>query len=1187
MALQFCIGGSGAGKSEHLYREVIRQSMEEPDTRFFIIVPDQFTMQTQKELVMRHPGGGIMNIDVLSFGRLSHRIFEETGGGRKPVLDDTGKSLILRKIASDCEDRLKVIGSHIKRIGYIHEVKSAISEFMQYGIDLKQLTELTEYARPRGSLYYKLQDLSILYQTFLDAAAGFVTTEGQLGLLADALELSDMIRDSVVVFDGFTGFTPVQNQVIRRLLLLCRDVKVAVIMDSEEDPYTDDGEQKLFAFSKKMVRSLVRLAEETGVGKKPDIRLGGKPLPRFTDNPSMAHLERELFRYRNCPYTDGQDAIHLMEASTPGEEVRQICLQIRRLVREEGYAYRDIAVVAGDLAVYADYVEETFAVFSIPCYVDAARGITLNPFIEYIRSAFNILLQNFSYEAVFHFLRSGLADIEAQDTDRLENYVLRQGIRGKKRWSEMFVRRSRRDPSPRETEELKALNRTREKLMDRLEPLLAEGKTVREYVDHLYRFLVESRAFEKLEAFRQHFRDAGDEIREKEYGQIYRLVMELLEQIYDLIGDEEMPLQEFADILDAGFGEIQVGTIPQNVDRILVGDMERTRLKEIKILFFLGVNDGNIPGNGSGGGIISDIDREFLAQGNWEMAPSPRQQMYIQRLYLYMNMTKPSRHLYLSYARVSGEGKAMRPSYLVGTVQKLFPALKAQRPETTDGWEQIEVLEDGFTVLAKELRTYAAGSDISQPFFFTLYRTYAENKAYQSELRALVDTAFFRYRHHPLGEEVARALYGGILKSSVSRLEQYASCAYSYFLEYGLTLKERELFGFEAVDMGTLFHGILEQFSRLLSENGADWLHFSEELGEKLLCEAVDAQAAVYGDNILFTSARYQYVITRVKRILRRTIFTLQHQLQKGRFSPEHFEVSFSSLSDMESVRISLSQREKMYLQGRIDRIDTCRDGEQIYVKVIDYKSGNKSLDIGAVYYGLQLQLVVYLNAAMDMVRRKEPEKQVIPAAMLYYHVADPLVRDESGNLDEEALDEKIRESLRMNGIVNASQDVIDRLDHTFTGKSQVIPVERKKDGSPGSRSSTLEQEELQTVSDYVNHKIRELGREILHGNIPRQPFAYGTDTGCDYCAYQGVCGFQERIPGYEKKHLDSLTKEEALLRMKETETEALMQTEPEERPKNGGMPAGEPEGASNPAGESAGETRSALNPAEKQEGGR
>lgn len=1134
MALQFCIGGSGAGKSEKLYTEVIRQSIEEPNTRFFIIVPDQFTMQIQKELVMRHPCGGIMNIDVLSFGRLSHRIFEETGGGGKPVLDDTGKSLILRKIASDCEEHLGVIGSHMRRIGYIHEVKSAISEFMQYGIGVEQLAELTEYARERGSLYGKLQDLGVLYRAFLEAASGFVTTEGQLGLLAEALEHSAMIRDSIVVFDGFTGFTPVQNQVIQKLLLLCREVKVAVIMDGSEDVYADDGEQKLFAFSKKMIRSLRRLAQEAGVEQKGDIVLKQTPVPRFRDNPSMAHLEQELFRYRNCPYKGEQDAIHLMEASTQGEEVRQVCLQIRRLVREEGYTYRDIGVVAGDLSVYADYVEEIFARFAIPCYVDTTKGIVCNPFIEYIRGALKILLHNFSYEAVFHFLRSGLADIPMEEADRLENYVLRQGIRGRKRWSEPFVRRSGNGVSGQDAAELESLNATRGKLMERLEPLLAEGNTVKTYVRHLYAFLTESRAFEKLADRAQSFREAGDAVKEKEYSQIYRLVMELLEQIFDLIGEEEMPLSEFAEILDAGFGEIQVGTIPQNVDRVLVGDMERTRLKEIKILFFLGVNDGNIPGSGSGGGIISDIDREFLAQGDWEMAPSPRQKMYIQRLYLYMNMTKPSERLYVSYARVSGDGKAMRPSYLIGMVRRLFPSLAVEHPEDTEKWEQIEVPEDGFHVLAKQMRTYARGSSLSEPFFFTLYRTYAENETYREKLETLVETAFFRYVHSPLGEEVARALYGSILKSSVSRLEQYASCAYSYFLEYGLSLKERQMFGFEAVDMGTLFHGILEQFSLLLEERGADWLHFSKELGERLLDEAVEAQAAVYGDNILFSSAKYRYVITRVKRILRRTIFTLQSQLQKGRFCPEYFEVSFSALSDIESVQISLSEQEKMHLQGRIDRIDTCREGEQIYVKVIDYKSGGKNLDIAAIYYGLQLQLVVYLNAAVEMVRQKEPEKCVVPAAMLYYHAADPMIRTEGRELSGEELDEKLRESLRMNGIVNASEAVISRLDDGFSSKSQVIPVERKKDGSLGSRSSVLEEGELQTVSAYVTDKIRELGKEILKGDIDKRPYAYGGENGCTYCTYQGVCGFHERIPGYEKRQLPGMTKVEALERMQE-----------------------------------------------------
>lgn len=1130
MSLQFWIGSSGAGKSEQLYADVIRQSLEEPSTCFFILVPDQFTMQTQKELVTRHPNGGIMNIEVLSFGRLTHRIFEETGWGGKPVLDDTGKSLILRRIAAETADRLSVIGSNMKRIGYIHEVKSAISEFMQYGIGVQELRSLTEYARPRGSLYHKLQDLQVLYETFLKETEGrFVTTEGQLGLLAQALAHSEMIRDSIVIFDGFTGFTPVQHQVIRQLLLLAREVRVAVIMDGREDAYVEDGEQRLFAFSKKMIRSLVRLAEETGAERKEDVVLKPEVLPRFLHNPAMAHLERELFRYRNSPFTQEQDTIHLVEASSPAEEVRQCALRIRRLVREGGCQYRDIAVITGDLAVYSDYVEETFARFEIPCYIDATKGITLNPFIEYIRSALRIVLTNFSYEAVFHFLRSGLAGIGMEETDRLENYVLRQGIRGRKRWSELFVRRS---GTQQETDELEAVNETRRKLMDRLAPMLLEGKTGKDYVNHIYSFLVESGAYEQLSVLEDQFQTAGDLVKAKEYGQIYRLVMGLLEQIYDLIGEEEMPLQEFADILDAGFGEIQVGTIPQNVDRVVVGDMERTRLQEIKVLFFLGVNDGNIPRSGGRGGIISDIDREFLTQGQWEMAPSPRQQMYIQRLYLYMNMTKPSERLYLSYAKVSGEGKAIRPSYLIGAVKKLFPSLTVETPQLAGLQEQIEIREDGFLVLSEQLREYAKGASVSEPLFFTLYRTYAEDETFSGEVEALAETAFFRYQSSALGSKIAHALYGTILRSSVSRLEQYAACAYSYFLQYGLSLRERETFSFEAVDMGTLFHGILEQFSILLEENGSDWFSFSEELGERLLTEAVEAQAAVYGDNILFSNARYRYVITRIKRILKRTVFTLQSQLKKGKFRPEHFEVSFSSLSDIESVNISLSEKEKMHLQGRIDRIDTCREEDTVYVKVIDYKSGSRNLDIAAIYYGLQLQLVVYMNAAVEMIAKKEKNSHIVPAAMLYYHVSDPMIRAEDDRMSEEALNEKIRESLRMSGIVNEKEDVITRLDSVFGTKSEVIPVERKKDGSLGSRSGTLSEEELQTVSHYVNKKIRQLGKEVLKGDISCAPYAYGARNGCEYCVYRSICGFNEKIPGYEWNRLESMTKDEAITKM-------------------------------------------------------
>ena len=1142
MALQFYIGGSGAGKSTKLYRDIIEQSVAEPRTRFLVIVPDQFTMETQKQLVLMHPKHGIMNIEVLSFGRLTHRIFEEIGGDNLPVLDDTGKSLILRKLAAEHEQELTVLSGRMNRMGYINEVKSAISEFMQYGIGQKELGELVDFSQSRGSLCYKLRDLKVLYESFLKAIDGrFVTTEGKLGLLAAKLDQSSLVRDSIVVFDGFTGFTPIQNRVIEKLLVMAREVRVTILMDADENIDRDDGEQKLFALSKKTIRSLTHLAEKNGVPRKPDILLSVTPVWRFSHNPGMAHLEQELFRYRKGAFRGEQDAVRVSEASTPREEVRQVCLQIRRLLQEEGYQYRDIAVVTGDMSAYADHIEDQFDIFGIRCYLDAARGIALNPFVEFIRSGLRVILEDFSYQSVFHFLRCQMAgEIDNSQADRLENYVLAHGIRGRKRYQEMFVLRGAAEQA---LEELEQVNGIRECLMEALEPLLDVGTQVKDYVGCLYRFIIKNNCYQKLEKMGDDFEAAGDLARAREYAQIYRLVMELFEQLFDLLSEEHMALQEFTDILDAGFGEIQVGTIPQNVDRVVVGDMERTRLKEIKALFFVGVNDGNIPKNGGNGGILSDIDREFLSQGQWEMAPTPRQQMYIQRLYLYMNMTKPEERLYVSYSRTGNDGKSLRPSYLIQVLKGLFPELTVHSDsmdqEEMVGKDQVAVWEDGFATLADQLRRYAVGElkdEERERYFFTLYDVYRGQEDYRNRLNELTEAAFYRYRHSPLAKETAKALYGAVLTGSVSRLERFASCAYSYFLQYGLELKEREEYSFEDVDMGTLFHRVLERFPALLAEQGQNWFDFTKETGERLLDQAIEEVSVQYGDSVLFSSARYQYVVSRMKRILGRTIFTLQDQLRKGSFAPEYFEVSFQSLTNLNAVNIRLTEHEKMRLMGRIDRVDLCRDEDHVYVKVIDYKSGNHSLDIAAVYYGLELQLVVYMNAAMELVARTEKGKQTVPAALLYYHVSDPMIRDESGGLSEEELREKIRQELRMTGIVNDEDAVIRMLDKTVDGKSKIIPVEYKKDGTLTARSGALDEAQIRVVSDYVNRKLGELGKDIISGVIEKKPYHYGQQTGCDYCSFKGVCGFNLRIPGYEQRDLEALSKDEALEKMRPCE---------------------------------------------------
>ena len=1140
MSLRFCFGPSGSGKSHRIYEEIMQRAAEEPGRNFLIIVPDQFTMQTQKDLVMRSDRDGILNIDVLSFGRLSHRILEEVGTKEMPVLDDTGKSLVLQKVAADLKEQLPAMGSLLHKQGYIHEVKSAISEFMQYGISTQDMDKLITSAQKRGALAMKLKDLKTLYRGFQDYIRDhFITTEETLDVLRRSLSKSKILKGSVVVFDGFTGFTPIQNRLIQELMRVCAETIVTVTIGVGEDPYKMDGEQKLFHLSKKTVADLEKLAAEAEVERGEDLFVKGGP-NRFAKAPALHYLEQNLFRYQYEPYAGEQQEIHMFEALSPREEVHQTALYIRHLIREQGMTYRDIAVVIGDLEGYASYVETEFGQLEIPCFLDRTRGIVLNPMIEYIKSALQLYIKDFSYDTVFHFLRSGMADISREEIDELENYVIRTGARGYRTYSRLFTRRTEELQGNAEGSEqaeektMERLNRIRQQFMDAVEILhMGSQEKAGDYVSHLYDFLEQNQVQQKLLNYQQQFEKEGDLSRAREYAQIYRLVMDLLDQVYELLGEEEISRQEFADILEAGFGEITVGTIPQNVDRIVVGDMERTRLKQVKVLFFLGVNDGSIPKNASKGGIISDMDREFLIESGTEMAPSPRQQMYIQRLYLYLNMTKPSEQLYLSYAKVNSEGKGIRPSYLIDTVRKLFPAMSVEYPQNRSRLEQIEGRQEGARYLAEELREYVEGTlpEEERQDFYLMYRAYEADAAGRD---LLTRAAFRRYRESGLSRIVARALYGQQLENSVSRLEAYAACACRHFLQYGLSLQEREEFGFEVSDMGTVYHAVLENFAGKLAESNLTWWDFTEDFAAKAVKESVEAYAATYGETVLYSSARNEYAITRMSRILTRTVLTLQKHLKQGSFQPDDYELSFRFAEDLDSIHVDLSEDEKMHLQGRIDRIDVAEDAEHVYVKVIDYKSGNRKFDLAALYYGLQLQLVVYMNAAMEMESRKHPDKEIVPAALLYYHIDDPTI-ETPVELTDEQINEQILAKLLMNGVVNSDPEVVERLDRYMQDKSVVIPVEKKKDGSFSARSGVLSREEMQLISSYVDAKIRSIGREILDGKIAANPYEKGNEEACTYCAYKKVCGFDGSIPGYEKRQLEDLDKQALMQRMQKT----------------------------------------------------
>ncbi len=517
--------------------------------------------------------------------------------------------------------------------------------------------------------------------------------------------------------------------------------------------------------------------------------------------------------------------------------------------------------------------------------------------------------------------------------------------------------------------------------------------------------------------------------------------------------------------------------------------------------------------------------------------------MYIQRLYLYMTMTKPSQYLFLSYAKVDSEGKSIRPAYLINTVTKLFPKIAVEQPQLRSIEEQLDAPADALLYLVELLRRYAANglfdaqSERERQVFFTLYDTCVRNETYAPIVEGMKRAAFAYLADagkRRLPKELARLLYGQVLKNSVSRLETFAACAYAHFLQYGLGLSERDRYSFERVDMGTVFHAVLEQFSDKLTQKGYTWFDFPGTLGETLVGECLESYAAAYGETVLYSSKRNEYMITRMRRVLVRTVQTLQYQLRQGMFEPKDFELSFQMTNDLDAVNIALSEEERMQLIGRIDRIDTCRRDDKLYVKVIDYKSGNRRFDLAALYYGLQLQLVVYMNAAVELQKKKNPDTRVIPAAMLYYHVNDPMTETDKGAPDPAEIEQAILEELKMTGMVSDDEEVIRLLDKGFETKSSILPVAKKKDGSFTQASSVLSAEDFETVSNYVNHKIKELGTCVLDGDIRLNPYEQKDQNACTYCVYKSVCGFDRKLGAGLVRRLEELDAQEAIEKMKE-----------------------------------------------------
>lgn len=1110
MALQLYMGNSGSGKSHLLYEKITALSVKNKTGKFIILVPEQFTMQTQKQIVSMNQNKVMMNIDVLSFNRLAYRVFEELGCGKTPVIDEIGKTFIVRKAATQNKDRLNIYGSGLGKIGLVNEMKSLISEMLQYDIDEEKLDEMIKNNESDKLLCNKLKDMKIIFNAFNEyRKEKYITSEEILDVLYRNIEKSELLRGTTIVIDGFTGFTPIQRRLTEKLMMMSKDMYITISFDAAYRIHSSYPDYSLFYMSSVMLKDIERMAEHTQTKRLKDVIFKDN---RRSSNAALLCLEKNIFRSKITPYAQSQEFINLSVCKNPLQEVLFAAGKINYLIREKKYRFSDIAVVTGDMEVYGVYIKYIFNKYKINCFVDQKAAVLNHPAASFLRCVMRVVSENFSYKSVMCFIRNEFSGISKDDADMLDNYLLAAGIDRKSKWSDKFIYQTRQT----DVEKLEHLNELREEIYNKLLPFFnvfsKKTTTIVEKSTALFEFMLNFDLQNKIEKMAEGFEEHGDLSFAREYSQIYKVILNVMDSLVELLGDEKVSSKEYEKLLEAGFLEQKVGLIPPGGDEVVFGDIQRSRLSEIKALFVLGANDGIIPKHGDDAGILYDFDRKMLEEQGVMLSPGAREKYFNQKFYLYLNLTKPSEYLYLSFSKSNSTGESINSSYLVEEIFNIFPQIKIDdMEEKMLNADSVMCSNQGIDYIISNINRFNAMHQEDKEKFMMYYKYFAENGKEQmlDKLRAASKRKVYDDK---IKASVAKALYGDVLEGSVTRFEQFAKCAYSHFLKYGLVLREREEAGFYSTDFGNIMHALLEKYFKLLKEKNISFDNEEEFVSDELIDACLEEIITEYGNIAIYATARDKYQITRMKRIAKRTLWALQKQFAAGKFSPQDLEVNFKTVQE-----ISQNKDVKMAFKGRIDRVDVYETDDKVYVKVVDYKTGANSFNLLGVYYGTSLQLMLYLDEAVKITadKKKNKEKTVIPAAVLYYKIKDPFI--EAEDIDEEAVDKEILSQLKVDGLISEKKEVLEAFDNNFSEvnesySSYVVPVSTKKDGTIAAKSKTTLEEDFDIICRYAKRKASDIGMDIINGYVKPQPTLALDERICEFCDYHSICRFNPDI---------------------------------------------------------------------------
>lgn len=1133
MSLRFIYGRAGSGKTRFCLGEIKSKLAAGATQPLVLLVPEQFTFQAERDLITVLGTGGILKTEVLSFRRMAYRAFNEAGGITYPHIHPAGKCMILYRILDKMRDSFQVFSRSADRQGFVNTLSTLITEFKRYNVTPEALENAGKGLEEGNPLKGKLMELTSVYALFEKTLAErYRDPDDDLTLASRKLGSTSLYDGAEIWIDGFAGFTPQEYGVIGRLMQKAERVNISFCTDCLEGEGVS-GDTDIFSSIKTAYRKLVKMAKENGIPVEPAVILNKKPLFRFSLSPELSHLERYLYAYPYKTYREETQDISLFSSVNIFSEIEACARDIVRLCRDRGMRYREIAVVAGNLAGYEKLIEAIFAEYGIPCFIDRKVDIVNHPLVRLILSMLDIFIENWSYEAVFRYLKTGLTGIDQDSIDRLENYVLACGIRGG-RWTEeqewRMVPGLIPDEKSLEDEEelLEGINRIRAQV---LAPLMEFRKKTRgrkrasEFCASLYDFLCTLGVPERIEDSIERFRKSGNLNLANEYSQVWNIVMEVFDQTVEVMGDETFGIERFANILKIGFGEYKIGLIPAALDQVLVGSIERSKSHEIKALYILGANDGVFPPAAAEEGILSDQDRAVLNNAGIELASDTRTQAFDGQYLVYRALTTAGSYLRISWPIADHEGRTLRPSLVVSRLRKLFPAITETSNILPSGSasEEMELLScraPVFKSMVSALRQRADGKEI-KPIWQGVYRWFAAQEEWKQKCQAA--RAAFQYKNlaQPVSRDKIAALYGDPAVSSVSRLEKYTACPFAFYVQYGLGARERKVYSLRPPDVGTFMHAVIERFSRLVSEGEISWRSFDRDWCSAKVSEIVDEMLEKMQGSGVAASKRYTALTVRLKRVVARAVWLIAEHIRRSSFNPVAYEVDFGENGEYPPIIIELDSGEKICLTGRIDRVDALKTEDGTYLRIVDYKSGSRDFRLSDVYYGLQIQLITYLDAiwesggsfAGDGSRTAEQSQGAgepspyLPGGMLYFKIDDPIVKG-NGKMAEEEIEKAIMKQLKMRGLLLADVKLIREMDNSIEGASMIIPATINKGEVLGKNTSAATMEQFKLLRKYVRKLLKDLCGEMMKGNVSIKPYKKKGTTSCKYCSFSPVCQF-------------------------------------------------------------------------------